>query len=143
MVTAGLVVCALITVLTTVGIILVLGIQSLEFFRTTHVSPFAFLFGTDLKPDAVSPKFGIVPLIWGTFMIAAGSSVVALPIGLLSAIYLSEYAPRALRAVLKPALELLAGIPTIVYGYLALLLVTPLLKRASSHWVFGLRRLMR
>jgi phosphate transport system permease protein len=130
MVTAGLVVCALITVLTTVGIILVLSIQSWEFFRTTHVSPFAFLFGTELKPDALSPKFGIVPLIWGTFMIAAGSSVIALPIGLLSAIYLSEYAPRALRAVLKPALELLAGIPTIVYGYLALLLVTPLLKRA-------------
>ncbi len=62
-------------------------------------------------------------------MVAAGSSVIALPIGLLSAIYLSEYAPRRVRAVLKPALELLAGIPTIVYGYLALLLVTPLLKQ--------------
>ena len=96
MVTGGLVACALITVLTTVGIILVLSIQSFEFFRTAHVSPFAFLFGTELKPDASSPKFGIVPLIWGTFMIAAGSSMVALPIGLLSAIYLSEYAPRAL-----------------------------------------------
>ena len=69
-----------------------------------------------------------MPLIWGTFVIAAGSSLIALPIGLLSAIYLSEYAPRRLRAVLKPTLELLAGIPTIVYGYLALLLVTPVLK---------------
>lgn len=127
-VTGGLVLCASITMLTTVGIILVLGFESYEFFRTANVNPLGFLFGTELKPDANSPRFGIVPLIWGTFMIAAGSSAIALPIGLLSAIYLSEYAPRALRAVLKPILELLAGIPTIVYGYLALLLVTPLLK---------------
>ncbi len=129
MVTGGLVLCAVITVLTTVGIILVLSIQSIAFFRTAHVNPLAFLFGTELKPDAASPKFGIVPLLWGTFMIAAGSSVIALPIGLLSAIYLSEYAPRTLRSVLKPTLELLAGIPTIVYGYLAVMLVTPLLKQ--------------
>jgi phosphate transport system permease protein len=128
-VTGGLVICTSITVLTTVGIILVLSIQSLAFFRTAHINPFAFLFGTELKPDATSPKFGIVPLLWGTFMVAAGSSVIALPIGLLSAIYLSEYAPRTLRALLKPTLELLAGIPTIVYGYVAFLLVTPLLKR--------------
>jgi phosphate transport system permease protein len=67
--------------------------------------------------------------LWGTFMVAAGSSLLALPIGLLSAIYLSEYAPRRVRSVLKPTLELLAGIPTIVYGYLAVLLVTPALKR--------------
>ena len=87
-----------------------------------------FLFGTELKPDAAPPKFGIVPLMWGTFLVAAGASMIALPIGLLSAIYLSEYAPRPVRAVLKPTLELLAGIPTIVYGYLALLLVTPVLK---------------
>jgi phosphate transport system permease protein len=130
LVTAGLVLCASITVLTTVGIILVLSIQSFAFFRTAQVNPFAFLFGTELKPDAISPKFGIVPLLWGTFAVAAGSSLIALPIGLLSAIYLSEYAPQSLRALLKPTLELLAGIPTIVYGYLALLLVTPLLKRA-------------
>ena len=127
--TVGLVICAVITVLTTAGIILVLGVQSFEFFRDAHVSLPEFLFGTELKPDASPPKFGIVPLIWGTFVVAAGSSVIALPIGLLSAIYLSEYAPRPVRAVLKPTLELLAGIPTIVYGYLALLLVTPLLKR--------------
>ena len=87
-----------------------------------------FLLGTELKPDAVPPRFGIVPLMWGTFMIAAGSSAIALPIGLLSAIYLSEYAPRTVRGFLKPILELLAGIPTIVYGYIALLLVTPVLK---------------
>ena len=127
--TVGLLICALITVLTTVGIILVLGVQSFEFFSRTKVSLPEFLLGTELKPDAVPPKFGIVPLIWGTFLVAAGSSLIALPIGLLSAIYLSEYAPRPVRSVLKPALELLAGVPTIVYGYLALLLVTPMLKR--------------
>ncbi len=128
-VTVGLVLCAVITVLTTAGIILVLGVQSVEFFRTSKVSVPEFLFGTELKPDASPPKFGIVPLIWGTFLIAAGSSMVALPIGLLSAIYLSEYAPRTLRSLLKPTLELLAGVPTIVYGYVALLLVTPVLKQ--------------
>jgi phosphate transport system permease protein len=127
-VTVGLVLCALITVLTTAGIIIVLGVQSVEFFRTGNVSVAGFLLGADLKPDATPPRFGILPLIWGTFLVAAGSSVIALPIGLLSAIYLSEYAPRALRSVLKPTLELLAGIPTIVYGYVALLLVTPVLK---------------
>jgi phosphate transport system permease protein len=128
-VTIGLVLCAAITVLTTAGIILVLSVQSVEFFYRTNVGVLQFLIGTVLKPDARPPRFGIVPLLWGTFMVAAGSSAIALPIGLLSAIYLSEYAPRQLRAVLKPILELLAGIPTIVYGYLALLLVTPLLKR--------------
>jgi phosphate transport system permease protein len=128
-VTVGLIICAVITVLTTVGIILVLGVQSYEFFSRAGVSLPQFLFGTELKPDATSPKFGIVPLLWGTFLVAAGSSMIALPIGLLSAIYLSEYAPRSVRAVLKPTLELLAGIPTIVYGYVALLLVTPILKQ--------------
>ena len=128
-VTVGLVICTLITILTTVGIILVLSVQSFEFFYRAGVGLPEFLLGTELKPDADPPKFGIVPLIWGTFMVAAGSSAIALPIGLLSAIYLSEYAPRAVRAALKPTLELLAGIPTIVYGYVALLLVTPVLKR--------------
>jgi phosphate transport system permease protein len=120
--------CALVTVMTTVGIVLVLTVQTVEFFLQTKLGVFEFLFGTVLKPEAVPPRFGILPLIWGTFAIAFGSSCIALPVGLLSAIYLSEYAPRAVRGVLKPALELLAGIPTIVYGYLALLLVTPLLK---------------
>jgi phosphate transport system permease protein len=120
--------CAVVTVLTTLGIVLVLSIQTVEFFMKSRVGILEFLLGTELKPDAEPPKFGILPLAWGTFAIAFGSSCIALPIGLLSAIYLSEYAPRRLRGVLKPALELLAGIPTIVYGYLALLLVTPVLK---------------
>ena len=123
-----LLLCATITVLTTLGIIVVLGVETVRFFNKPGVSLIDFLTGTELSPDRSPPRFGVLPLVWGTFAIAIGSSLVALPIGLLSAIYLSEYAPRKVRAVLKPALELLAGIPTIVYGYLALLLVTPALK---------------
>jgi phosphate transport system permease protein len=123
-----LLLCAVISVLTTAGIILVLGVETIRFFQVSGVSLVGFLTGTVLRPEGDPPRFGILPLIWGTLMIAGGSSLIALPVGLLSAIYLSEYAPRRVRAVLKPALELLAGIPTIVYGYLALLLVTPALK---------------
>ena len=120
--------CAAITVVTTAGIVIVLGVETVQFFRVPGQSPIRFLLGTRIDPNANPPVFGILPLIWGTMMIAIGSSVIALPIGLLSAIFLSEYAPRGVRAVLKPTLELLAGVPTIVYGYLALLLVTPILK---------------
>lgn len=120
--------CALITVWTTAGIVLVLGFEAVHFLQASGTSVFAFLTGNVLTPKSQPPHFGILPLAWGTLMIAAGSSSIALPIGLLSAIYLSEYAPRRLRSILKPALELLAGVPTIVYGYLALLLVTPGLK---------------
>jgi phosphate transport system permease protein len=127
-VTLFLLLCAAITVLTTAGIILVLSVESFRFFHKSGVSIPAFLFGTELRPDGDPPQYGIFPLIWGTFVIAAGSAVIALPIGLLSALYLSEYAPRRVRAVLKPVLELLAGIPSIVYGYLALLLITPMLE---------------
>ena len=130
-------VCAAITVLTTAGIIIVLGVETVTFFRVSQIGVLDFLGGTVLKPDGTPPLFGILPLIWGTFVVAAGASIVALPLGLLSAIYLSEYAPRRLRDVLKPALELLAGVPTIVYGYLALLLVTPLLQRAFEP--FGIK----
>ena len=86
--------CAVVTVLTTLGIVLVLSIQTVEFFMKSKVGILEFLLGSELKPDATPPKFGILPLAWGTFAIAFGSSCVALPIGLLSAIYLSEYAPR-------------------------------------------------
>lgn len=125
-----LLVCAAITILTTIGIVVVLGVETFQFFSKSDVSVLGFLTGTstDLEESGPSPKFGILPLIWGTFEVALGSSLIALPIGLLSAIYLSEYAPRRVRAVLKPTLELLAGIPTIVYGFLAMLLVTPVLK---------------
>ncbi len=128
--------CTVVTVLTTAGIIVVLGVETVAFFRVSGVGVLEFFGGTVLRPDANPPLFGILPLVWGTFVVAAGSSLVALPIGLLSAIYLSEYAPRRLRAVLKPALELLAGIPTIVYGYLALLMVTPLLQKVLEPFGF-------
>jgi phosphate transport system permease protein len=123
--------CAGVTVLTTLSIVGILGIETVKFFAGSGVGPLQFLLGTTLEPDGEPPKFGILPLIYGTFIIAAGSSVIALPIGLLSAIFLSEYAPRKLRNVLKPTLELLAGVPSIVYGYLALTLVTPALR-----WIF-------
>jgi phosphate transport system permease protein len=123
-----LLLCALLTVLTTGGIVAVLGIEAVHFFSKSGVGLFEFLFGPVLNPDRHPPQFGMLPLVWGTAAVAAGSSLIALPIGLLSAIFLSEYAPRRVRAVLKPSLELLAGVPTIVYGYLALLLVTPALK---------------
>lgn len=120
--------CAAVTVLTTIGIVAVLGVETIRFFAGSGVGPLQFLLGSELDPDGTPPRFGILPLIYGTFVIAAGASAIALPIGLLSAIYLSEYAPRKVRAILKPTLELLAGVPSIVYGYLALLLVTPALK---------------
>lgn len=122
-----LVLCAAVTIVTTIGIIAVLGTETVHFFRTSGVTPWQFLTGREVSP-VEPPFFGILPLIWGTMVIVVGSAVIALPIGLLSAIYLSEYAPRWVRSILKPALELLAGIPTIVYGYLALLLVTPRLQ---------------
>jgi phosphate transport system permease protein len=121
-------ICAAITILTTLGILFVLGSETLAFFRKDGVSVGGFLFGTETTPDSDPPKYGLLPMLWGTFVIALGSSAIALPIGLASAIFLSEYAPRSLRAALKPTLELLAGVPSIVYGYLALLLVTPVLK---------------
>jgi phosphate transport system permease protein len=127
-VAVSLAICAIVTVLTTAGIIVVLGTEAVHFFQEARLSVLTFLGGTELNTDIQPPRFGVLPLVWGTFLIAAGSSLIALPIGLLSAIYLSEYAPRRLRAVLKPSLELLAGVPTIVYGYLALLLVTPAMK---------------
>jgi phosphate transport system permease protein len=117
-----------VTVLTTIGIVVVLSVQTVEFFLRAKIGVGDFFLGTQMKPDASPPRLGVLPLVWGTFVIAFGSSCIALPLGLMSAIYLSEYAPRGVRAVLKPSLELLAGVPTIVYGYLALLLVTPVLK---------------
>ena len=88
-----------------------------------------FLTGTEWTPLFASPRFGVLPLVAGTLLVAAIAMAVALPMGLLSAIYLSEYAPETLRRVVKPVLEVLAGVPTVVYGYFALMFVTPLLQR--------------
>jgi phosphate transport system permease protein len=118
--------CALLSVATTFGIIAVLIAESAPFFA--KVPLLSFLGGTDWRPAASEPSFGILPLITGTLMITVGAGVIALPLGLLSAIFLSEYAPSRVRNLLKPALELLAGIPTVVYGYFGLFFVTPLLR---------------
>ncbi|MEW6321386.1 MAG: phosphate ABC transporter permease subunit PstC [Acidobacteriota bacterium] len=122
----GLLACAVLSVATTVGIIGVLAIESFEFFR--EVSPLAFLFGTEWTPLFANRRFGVLPLVVGTLLVSAIAMVVAIPMGLLSAIYLSEYAPDGVRRLVKPVLEVLAGVPTVVYGYFALMFVTPALQ---------------
>lgn len=118
--------CAAVSVLTTFGIIAVLLQETLLFFE--RVSIVEFLTGTRWTPLFASKQFGVLPLVNGTILVAAGAMAIALPLGLLAAIYLSEYAAPRTRRVLKPILEILAGIPTVVYGYFALLFVTPILK---------------
>ena len=119
-----------VSVLTTVGIVSVLLFEAIQFFQ--EVSPIEFLTGTRWTPLFASKHFGVLPLVTGTLLVAFLSMLVALPLGLLSAIYLSEYAPTRLRQIVKPILEILAGIPTVVYGYFALLFVTPLLRMISE-----------
>ncbi len=119
--------CALVTVLTTFGIIAVLVTGAIPFFR--EVSIIEFFTSTTWSPLKEPNSFGIWPLIWGTMMIVVGSAVIALPIGVLTAIYLSEYASSRVRRILKPTLEILAGVPTIVYGFFAISFITPQIQR--------------
>jgi phosphate transport system permease protein len=119
--------CALLSIGTTIGIIAVLAVETVAFFR--EVPLVAFLFGTEWTPLFSTPRFGVLPLVAGTTLVALIAMIVALPMGLISAIYLSEYAEQRVRRVVKPILELLAGVPTVVYGYFALLFMTPLLQR--------------
>jgi phosphate transport system permease protein len=129
-----LIAASLVAILTTVGIFLSVLFEALQFFR--QVSPIEFLFGlswspqTAIRADQVgsSGAFGAVPLFAGTLLISALAMLVAVPVGLMSAIYLSEYASPRFRAYAKPMLEILAGIPTVVYGYFAALTVGPLLR---------------
>lgn len=118
--------CGLVSVLTTIGIVVVLVTESLGFFREVPIID--FLTGTQWSPLYTDQQFGILPLLNGTLLIAGGAMLIALPIGLTSAIYLSEYASARFRGIVKPALEILAGIPTVVYGYFALLFITPVLR---------------
>ena len=118
---------SMVSILTTLGIVAVLLYESLGFFL--QVSPFEFLTGTKWTPLYRPQNFGILPLLSGSLLIALGAAAVALPLGLLSAIYLSEYAHKRARSIIKPVLEVLAGIPTVVYGYFALTFVTPLLRQ--------------
>lgn len=115
--------CALVSVATTFGIIFVLISESLPFFR--QIPLWTFLTGKQWTPQFEPANFGVLPLICGTFLVAGGAALFTLPMGLLAAIYLSEYASPRARTVLKPILEILAGVPTVVYGYFALLFITP------------------
>lgn len=117
---------AAVSIITTVGIVLILLFESSRFFEQVPI--WTFLTGTEWTPLFADPQFGVLPLIVGSLMVTVIASVVALPIGLGSAIYLSEYAPERVRNTIKPILEILAGVPTIVYGFFALNFVTPIIR---------------
>ena len=119
-------VCGALSLLTTFGIVAVLIFETVEFFA--EVSLLEFLTDTQWTPLFAQKHFGILPLLSGTFLTSAIAILVAMPVGLVCAIYLSEFAPEPVRRMTKPVLEVLAGIPTVVYGYFALLFVTPLLQ---------------
>ncbi|GHC76638.1 phosphate ABC transporter permease subunit PstC [Limoniibacter endophyticus] len=135
-----LLLCSGIAILTTVGIVVSLLTEAIRFF--TFISPVDFFFGTVWNPRFSSTgagshgDFGLLPLLWGTIMVATIAMLVALPVGLMTAIYLSQYAKPAVRNAVKPIVEILAGIPTIVYGFFALVAVGPFL--ASIGNVLGL-----
>ena len=117
---------ALVSVLTTVGILVALLLPAVQFFG--DVSPWDFLTGTTWAPLFEPSSFGVLPLLAGTLSVTFWAALVCMPFGLGAAIYLSEYAGSRARNVLKPALEVLAGVPTVVFGYFALTFVTPLLR---------------
>ncbi|WP_307205837.1 phosphate ABC transporter permease subunit PstC [Paenibacillus harenae] len=118
--------CASVSIMTTIGIVVTLLTETYQFFKTIPILD--FLFGTKWSPLIPPKSFGVLPLLSGTLMITVIACLVAVPIGLASAIYLSEYAPKKVRKVIKPILEVLAGIPTIVYGYFALSFITPIIQ---------------
>lgn len=135
--------CAYFSILTTAGIVFVLFFETINFFRFapeaigeardsayTGFNLLLELFTTtNWRTGFANPEYGMLPLIWGTIQITIIAMIVALPLGLMAAIFLSEYAPTRVRQVLKPALEVLAGVPTVVYGFFALTFVTPLLQQ--------------
>lgn len=136
--TFGLTGCALLAILTTVGIVLSVLIESIRFFQMVPLTD--FLFGLKWSPQIAmrsdqvgsSGAFGAIPLLTGTLLISMVAMIVAVPIGLLSAIYLSEYAGPRFRSTAKPLLEILAGIPTVVYGFFAALVVAPFIRELGS-----------
>jgi len=133
---AVLFLCALASVLTTVGIVVVLLEEAVGFFR--QVSIVEFLTERQWTPLFVEKHFGVLPLLSATFLIALLALAVAVPVGLGAAIYLSEYASARVRGVLKPVLEVLAGIPTVVYGYFALTFIAPqILQPLGQETVFS------
>lgn len=143
----ALLACACIAILTTIGIVFSVLFESLRFFQ--EVSLIDFLFGLEWTPQSILNNessdgysgFGAVPLFAGTLLIALIAMIIAVPTGLMSAIYLSEYAPRKARAVIKPSLEILAGIPTVVYGFIAALTVAPFIRDVAL--MLGLDNVIR
>ena len=119
--------CALISVLTTIGIIWILGSETFVFFNL--VSPIEFLFGTEWAPLLEPKSFGVLALDCGSLLVTFGAELIALPMGIITAIYLSEFSSEKMRNIFKPLLEILSGIPTVVYGYFALTFITPSLQR--------------
>ena len=123
--------CAFVSVATTVGIVLALFQPAIEFFA--EVSIVDFVTGREWAPLFQPSAFGVLPLVAGTLLVTACACIVCVPFGLGAAIYLSEYAQRRTRRILKPLLEILAGIPTVVYGYFALTFVAPRLQDIGLH----------
>lgn len=123
----GLIACSLVTIATTVGIVLVLLWEALSFFAEIPI--WDFLFGTTWTPlfSGSQQEFGVIPIVMGTLMTSFVAALISLPLGLAAAIYLSEFASERARNILKPVLEVLAGVPTIVYGFFALTFITPVL----------------
>ena len=122
-----------VTVLTTISVLGLLGKESSSFFSLVSFKD--FFLGTRWEPLLEPKHFGVWPLVMGTMMVAVGAIVIAVPAGVLAAVYLSEYARSSTRKWLKPILEILAGIPTVVYGYFALSFITPVLKE----WIPGMQ----
>ncbi|WP_129113055.1 phosphate ABC transporter permease subunit PstC [Halegenticoccus tardaugens] len=120
--------CAALSVFVTVAIVVTLLVDAIQFFA--DVSPADFFLGTDWSPK-INQEFGVLPLVSGTLFVTVMSAMIAIPVGVASAAYLSEYASSRTRSVIKPALEILAGIPTVVYGYFALAYVTPALREVG------------
>ena len=137
-----LILCACIAIFTTVGIVLSVLFEAIRFFQIIPITD--FLFGLDWSPQTAirsdqvgsSGAFGAVQLFTGTFLITLIAMIIAVPLGLLSAIYLSEYAGQRTRAIGKPVLEVLAGIPTVVYGFFAALTVAPIIRNYASGFGF-------
>lgn len=128
--------CAGLSILTTLGIIAVLVVETFDFFRSASL--WEFFTDTRWTPQFADKHFGILPLLTGTLMVAGIASLIGIPIGLSSALYLSEYATPQTRNVVKPILEILAGVPSVVFGYFALVFITPYLLRPFFQGLLGI-----
>lgn len=131
----SLALCSGVAILTTIGIVMSMFSEAMRFF--SFVNPMDFFFGTEWNPGfstsgSAEGRYGLLPLLWGTLMVSGIALMVAIPIGLMIAIYLAEYASASFRSWAKPTIEILAGIPTIVYGVFALMIIGPFMKDAGE-----------